>query len=51
MLVEDPLVHGYLEESPLVAAVVPPLVVATVLPAAHWFHRHRLPRPTLGSPS
>src|SRR5262249_5835289 len=51
MLVEDPLLHSYVERLPLVAALVPPLVVATVLPAAHWFRRHRLPRPTLGSPS
>jgi YjbE family integral membrane protein len=51
MVVEDPLLHSYVEAVPLVAVLGPPLVAAAVLPAAHWFHRHRLPRPTLGSPS
>ena len=51
MVVEDPLLHSYVEAQPLLAALVPPLVVAIVLPAAHWFHRHRVPRTTIGSPS
>jgi YjbE family integral membrane protein len=51
MIVEDPLLHGYVESMPLVERLVPLLVVAAVVPAAHWFHRHRVPRSTLGSPS
>lgn len=43
MLVEDPLLHDQLSAYPMLAWLVPPLVVVAVLPAAHWFHRHRVP--------
>lgn len=47
LLVEDPIVHGLLEHLPFLQFVVPPLVVALVLPSAYWFHRRRVSRPSL----
>jgi len=49
LLVEDPLVRAYLHALPLLEALVPPLVVAVVVPGAHWLHRRRARRPSLNS--
>jgi YjbE family integral membrane protein len=51
MIVEDPLLHGYVQSMPLIERLVPLLVVAAVVPAAHWFHRHRVPGSTVESRS
>jgi hypothetical protein len=46
MILEDDLVHPYLADLPWLMYVGPVLVVLLVLPAAHWFHRHRPSRST-----
>src|SRR5579884_3999728 len=45
MVVEEPLLHAYIDGIPLVGVLVPTVFVAVVLPAAHWFHRYRPSRP------
>jgi YjbE family integral membrane protein len=49
LLVEDPIVHGYLQDLPLITLIVPPLMVALVVPSAHWFHRRRADRASVES--
>ncbi|HLI26786.1 MAG TPA: YjbE family putative metal transport protein [Chloroflexota bacterium] len=46
MIVEDDLVHAYLEDLPWLLYVGPLALVLVVVPAAHWFHRHRPGKPT-----
>jgi YjbE family integral membrane protein len=41
MILEDDLVHPYLADLPWLMYVGPLMVVLLVVPAAHWFHRHR----------
>ncbi|MBX5491428.1 MAG: TerC family protein [Chloroflexi bacterium] len=41
MIVEDDLLHPYLVDLPWLLYSLPLLLVVTVVPAAHWFHRHR----------